>query len=178
MRRVATRVMRRTFSRRPQARRGGHTAPMTHTPPAPKGPNPIPEHLGTVTPRLIVQDADAALDFYTRAFDARTIGDVLRMPDTGTIIHSELRIGTSVVMLAQGDGEPTRSLLCTYWPDVDAAWERARAAGAEVVYPLADQFYGERGGRLQDPFGQQWMLASRTEILSAEDMAERMRALG
>ena len=141
-------------------------------------PGPIPEHLGTVTPRLIVQDADAALDFYAKAFGAAPIGDVLRMPASGAIIHAELRIGTSVVMLAQGDGEPTRSLLCTYWPNVDAAWERARAAGAEVVYPLDDQFYGERGGRLQDPFGQQWMLASRTEILSADEMTERMRAAG
>lgn len=141
-------------------------------------PTPIPEHLGKVTPRLVVQDADAALDFYTRAFGARVLRDVFRMPASGAIIHAELRIGSSVVMLAQGDGEPTRSLLCTYWLDVDAAWESACAAGAEIVYPLEDQFYGERGGRLQDPFGQQWMLASRTEILSTAEMTERMRAAG
>jgi uncharacterized glyoxalase superfamily protein PhnB len=139
-------------------------------------PTPVPEHLGTVTPRLMVADADAALEFYAGAFGAQVIGDVHRLPDSGTIIHVELRIGSSVVMVAQADGEPTRSLLCTYWPDVDAAWQRALEAGAEVVYPLADQVYGERGGRVQDPFGQQWMMAARTEVLTAEEIAARMRS--
>jgi PhnB protein len=136
-------------------------------------PTPVPDHLGTVTPRLMVDDADAALDFYQRAFGAQVIGDVHRLPD-GAIVHAELQIGTSVVMLAQG--EPTQALLCTYWPEVDAAWERALAAGAQVVHPLADQVYGERGGRLADPFGQEWMMAARTEELSAQEIAARMRA--
>ncbi len=60
--------------------------------------------------------------------------------------------------------------MATYWENVDAAWERAVSAGAEVVYPLADQFYGERGGRLRDPFGQQWMLSQRVEDVSPEEM--------
>jgi PhnB protein len=63
--------------------------------------------------------------------------------------------------------------MATYWENVDACWERAVAAGAEVVYPLADQFYGERGGRLRDPFGQQWMLSQRIEDLSREEMDRR-----
>jgi PhnB protein len=66
--------------------------------------------------------------------------------------------------------------MATYWEDVDAAWSRAVAAGAEVLYELADQFYGERGGRLRDPFGQQWMLATRTERVSSEEMGRRAAA--
>jgi PhnB protein len=64
-------------------------------------------------------------------------------------------------------------VLATYWDDVDAVWERAVSAGAEVVFPLADQFYGERGGRLRDPFGHQWMLSRRLEVVSPEEMARR-----
>ena len=66
--------------------------------------------------------------------------------------------------------------MATYWEDVDAAWKRAVGAGAEVIHPLADQFYGERGGRLRDPFGHQWMLSQRTERLSSEEMARRAAA--
>lgn len=136
-------------------------------------PAPVPEHLGTVTPRLMVSDGDAALDFYRRAFGAQVIGDVHRLPDGG-VVHAEMQIGTSVVMLAQG--EPTHALLCTYWPDIDRAWEQALGAGAQIIYPLADQVYGERGGRVADPFGQEWMMAARIEELSAQEIAARMRA--
>ncbi len=130
----------------------------------------VPEHLTTVTPRLAVRDAIAALDFYAAAFGAQEIYERFCAPD-GTLIHTELRIGDAVVMVTEDDGY--RALLATYWPDVDAAWARARAAGAEVVYPLADHFYGERGGRLRDPFGQEWMLAARTELLSADELRGR-----
>jgi PhnB protein len=131
---------------------------------------PVPEHLHTVTPRLAVKNATAAIDFYTHAFDARELGERHCTPD-GMLIHAELQIGDSVVMLTEDDGFTT--LLCTYWPDVDSAWERALLAGAKVVHPLADQFYGERGGRLQDPFGQQWMLSTRLEKLTAAEIAAR-----
>jgi PhnB protein len=70
----------------------------------------------------------------------------------------------------------TTAIMATYWEDVDAAWDRAVTAGAEVIYPLADQFYGERGGRLRDPFGQQWMLSQRTEQLSHEEMGRRAQS--
>jgi PhnB protein len=132
---------------------------------------PVPEHLHTVTPRLVVRDGAAAIDFYARAFGAEEIYDRFTGP-SGEVIHTELRIGDSVVMITEeGDGGGT--ILATYWPDVDAVWERAVAAGAEVIYPLADQFYGERGGRVRDPFGHQWMLSQRTEVLSADEMARR-----
>jgi PhnB protein len=95
-----------------------------------------------------------------------------------------VRIGESVVMITEEAAEgPVKSpqslggvvsaLMATYWEDVDAAWDRAVAAGAEVVYPLEDQFYGERGGRLRDPFGQQWMLSQRIEELTSAEMERR-----
>jgi PhnB protein len=145
---------------------------------------PIPEHLSTVTPRLVVRDGAAAIDFYRDAFAAEEIGERFTGPG-GELIHAEVRIGDSVVMISDEDdnGAPAKSpaslggvvsaIMATYWEDVDAAWKRAVDAGAEVVYALEDQFYGERGGRLRDPFGQQWMLAQRTEDVSREEMARR-----
>ena len=145
---------------------------------------PVPEHLHTITPRLVVRDGAAAIDFYREAFGAVEIGDRFTGP-AGELIHAEVRIGDSVVMITDdgGDGAPARSpeslggvvsaIMATYWEDVDAAWARAVAAGAEVMYPLEDQFYGERGGRLRDPFGQQWMMSQRTEQISREEMDRR-----
>jgi PhnB protein len=144
----------------------------------------IPEHLHTVTPRLVVRNGAAAIEFYRKAFGAEELGERFTGPD-GEVIHAEVRIGDSVVMISdEGDnGSPAKSpeslggvvsaIMATYWDDVDAAWQRAVAAGAEVVYPLEDQFYGDRGGRLRDPFGQQWMLSQRTEEVSREEMARR-----
>lgn len=147
--------------------------------------NPIPAHGQTVTPRLVVSDGGNAIDFYRRAFGAEEIGQRFSGPD-GTVIHAEVRIGSSVVMITADTGEagaPARSpeslggvvsaVMSTSWENVDAAWERAVSAGAEVVYPLADQFYGERGGRLRDPFGQQWMLSQHIEDVSPEEMNRR-----
>jgi PhnB protein len=136
---------------------------------------PVPEHLHTVTPRLVVSDAAAAIDFYVAAFGAEEISDRFQMPD-GTIVHVEIRIGDSVVMLTEGGAEAPvgPALLCAYWQDVDAAWERALQAGAEILYPLADHFYGERGGRLRDPFGHQWMMSMRIENVSQDEMDARL----
>ncbi len=136
---------------------------------------PVPEHLHTVTPRLALSDAASGIEFYKAAFAARELGERYHMPD-GTLVHAELLIGDSVVMVKDAQDDVFTALLCTYWPDVDAAWERAVAAGAEVVYPLSDQFYGERGGRVADPYGNQWMLASRTELLTPADLAARKPA--
>src|SRR3954471_6857368 len=133
---------------------------------------PVPEHLHTVTPRLALSDGAAGIDFYKAAFGAEELGERYRLAD-GTLVHAELLIGDSVVMVKDAQGDEFSALLSTYWPDVDAAWERAVRAGAEVVYPLADQFYGERGGRLGDPFGNQWMLAARIESLTHAEIAAR-----
>jgi PhnB protein len=139
---------------------------------------PIPDHLRTVTPRLAVPGTDA-ISFYERAFGAEQLGDVFSGPD-GELIHVAIRIGDSAVMLTgESDlarapaGGPVTAIMATYWEDVDAAWERAVAAGAEVLFPLEDQFYGERGGRLRDPFGHHWMLSQVIEDVSREEMERR-----
>ncbi len=149
--------------------------------------SPIPERLHTVTPRLVVRDGAAAIDFYRRAFGAEELGDRFAGPDA-ELIHAEIRIGDSVVMITEdaADG-PVRSperlggmvscVMSLYWENVDAAWERAVGAGAGVIYPLEDQFYGERGGRLRDPFGQQWMMSQHIEDVSPEEMSGRAAAL-
>jgi PhnB protein len=149
--------------------------------------SPIPDRLHTVTPRLVVRDGAAAIAFYGRAFGAEELGDRFTGPD-GELIHAEIQIGDSVVMITgdAADG-PVRSpehlggmvtcVMSLYWENVDAAWERAVSAGAEVIYPLEDQFYGERGGRLRDPFGQQWMMSQHIEDVSAEEMSRRAAAL-
>jgi PhnB protein len=146
----------------------------------------VPDYLHTVTARLVVADGGAAIDFYVEAFGATQIGDRFMGPG-GELIHAEIQIGDSVVMIT-GDTEHegtvrapdslgfVTALLCLYWEDVDIAWARAVAAGAEVVYPLENQFYGERGGRLRDPFGQQWMMSQHVEDVSPEEMKVRARA--
>ncbi len=149
------------------------------------GLNPVPDHLHTVTPRLVVSDGAAAIDFYLRAFAAREIGERFVDPE-GRLVHGEVQVGDSVVMITEEGpdadapakaphslGGMVSAIMATYWEDVDAVWDRAVGAGAEIVYPLADQFYGERGGRLRDPFGQQWMLSQRIEELSPEEMERR-----
>jgi PhnB protein len=151
--------------------------------------SPVPEHLHTVTPRLVVRDGAGAIDFYRNAFGAEEIGERFTGPKND-VIHAELRIGDSVVMITEEaqDGEaPAGSpeslggvpsaIMATYWEDVDSAWERAVAAGAEVLYPLDDRFYGERGGRLRDPFGQQWMLSQRIEHVSHDELSRRAASL-
>ena len=147
---------------------------------------PVPEHLRTVTPRLVVADGGAAIAFYTRAFGAAEVGERFTGPG-GELIHAEIRIGDSVVMITEDEvdgpvsspqrlGGMVTCVMALYWEDVDATWQRAVAAGAEVIYPLEDQFYGERGGRLRDPFGQQWMMSQHVEDVPAEEMARRAAA--
>jgi len=147
----------------------------------------IPEGFHTVTPRLVVADGAGAIEFYVRAFGAVEEGGRFTDPG-GRLIHAEIRIGDSVVMITDDDldgpvaapgrvGGLVTCVMSLYWEDVDAAWERAVAAGAEVVFPLADQFYGERGGRLRDPFGQQWMMSQHIEDVSREEMDRRAAEL-
>jgi PhnB protein len=148
----------------------------------------IPERFHTVTPRLVVSDGAGAIDFYRAAFGAEQIGERFTGP-SGEVIHAEVRIGDSMVMITEESGHEgpigtpeslggvVTALMALYWEDVDAAWQRAVAAGAEVLYPLEDQFYGERGGRLRDPFGQQWMMSQHIEDVSPTEMNARAAAL-
>ena len=132
----------------------------------------------TVTPSIIVRGAAEAIDFYKRAFGAE---EVTRMdgPD-GKVMHAELRIGDSIVML--GDENPqwgalsplsTNGLpgsLHIYVDDADAAFERAVRAGATVRYPLEDAFWGDRYGKVVDPFGHQWGIATHVKDMSPEEV--------
>jgi len=139
----------------------------------------------SVTPYLALRDARAAIEFYQRALGAETVLQ-LEMPD-GTVAHAEIRIGDSVLMLAEENaawgnrsplalgGSPVSLLI--YVPDVDAAFARALAAGATRVRPVEDQFYGDRSGTLSDPFGYQWTLATHIEEGSAEEAQRRMAAM-
>jgi len=115
-----------------------------------------------------------AVDFYRDAFAAVEVAERFTGP-AGQLIHTELRIGDSVVMLTEESDNGTTAkspeslgavtaIMATYWTDVDAAWRRAVTAGAEVIFALEDQFHGERAGRLRDPFGQQWTLSQRIEV--------------
>jgi len=144
---------------------------------------PIPEGFHSVTPYLTVDDVDAAIDFYERAFGAV---EVFRLPMGEKVAHAEVRIGDSIVMLA--DEWPdldllgpksrggTTSRLMIYVADVDAAFARAVAAGAKAERPVENQFYGDRSGSLVDPSGHRWTLSTHVEDVSAEEMQRRMAA--
>jgi PhnB protein len=139
----------------------------------------------SVTPYLALRDAGAAIDFYSRAFGAELVLK-LDLPD-GTIAHAEVRIGDAILMLAEENeqwgsrspqslgGSPVSMMI--YVPDVDAAFDRALAAGATQVRPVADQFYGDRSGTLADPYGYQWTLATHVEDVSTEEAQRRMAAM-
>ncbi len=146
---------------------------------------PIPDGYHSVTPYLIVDDAKAAIDFYTRALGAT---EKFRMPVGDRIGHAELTIGDSHIMLAdvfpdmghlspKSRGGTTVSLLL-YVDDVDSAFRKAVEAGAREKRLVEDQFYGDRSGTLTDPFGHQWTLATRVEDVSPQELELRMKALG
>jgi len=147
--------------------------------------NPVPEHLHSVTPLLVCTPCADAIAFYERAFGAERVGDVMEGPD-GSVGHAEIRIGDSVVMLAdEWPDAPTRSptslggssaALFIYAEDIDGLWERAVEAGCEVVFPLELQFYGDKGGRLRDPFGHTWGLGQHVEDVNDEEMQRRVAA--
>ena len=146
---------------------------------------PVPDGYHSVTPYLIVKGASRAIDFYKDTFGAQ---ELMRFPGpNGTIGHAELRIGDSVIMLAdegpQGlhsspekyGGSPVSLMI--YVPDVDKTFKQAIANGAKETRPLQDQFYGDRSGNLVDPFGHVWTVATHVEDVSAEEMQRRMAAL-
>ena len=145
----------------------------------------IPEGYNSVTPYLVIKGAAQAIDYYKNVFGAT---EVVRMNGpNGTVGHAELQIGDSRIMLADenpsmGQGHTSASTiggspvsLYLYVPDVDKSFERATAAGAKVLKPVQDQFYGDRSGFIQDPFGHLWGLATHVEDVSADEMERRMK---
>lgn len=143
--------------------------------------DPVPSEYGNITPYLIVDDGNKAIDYYAKVFGAT---ERMRIggPD-GKVGHAELQIGESVIMLAEAfpemgfkspkdyGGSPVS--ICLYVTDVDAVFKGAIDSGAEQIKPLQDQFYGDRSGTIQDPFGHVWTVASRIETLSPSEIQER-----
>jgi len=147
--------------------------------------NPIPEGMHTVTPHLICAGAGDAIDFYKKAFGAT---ETSRVPGPGgKLIHASIRIGDSAVMLVDEmpewgslgpkvlKGSPV--VIHLYVDDVDAFTTRAVAAGAKVTMPVADMFWGDRYGQLEDPFGHRWSVATHVRDVSPADMQQAMQKM-
>ena len=152
--------------------------------PAKKKVQAVPAGYYTATPYLVCRRAAAAIDFYKKAFGAK---EVLRMPGPdGTVAHAEIQIGDSRIMLGEESlemgakspetlGGSAQSVLL-YVKNVDAFADRAVAAGATVVMPLQDMFWGDRYGKIKDPFGHEWSVATHKEDLTPKEMAKRAQA--
>ena len=147
---------------------------------------PIPEGCRTVTPYMVVRGADQAIAFYKKAFGAQEIM-CMRGPGGQGVMHAEIKIGDSPVMLAdefpEMDARGPQALggtpvgLCIYVENVDALFDRAVTAGAKVLRPVVDQFYGDRSGTVADPFGHKWTIATHKEDVPPEEMQRRMAAM-
>jgi len=146
---------------------------------------PIPDGYHSATPYLIVNGGARALDFYRQAFGAK---EIMRMPGPGGRIgHAEIQIGDSRIMLADESpemnahspktigGSPVSIML--YVEDVDRVFKQAVDAGAKAMQPVQDQFYGDRVGSLEDPFGHKWHVATHKEDLSLEEIKKRAPAV-
>jgi PhnB protein len=142
--------------------------------------NPTPRGYHSITPSVVVNDAAKALEFYHNAFDAK---ETYRLPMNGKIGHAELQIGDSRLMLSdewpewdalgpKTRGGATGSFMI-YVPDADAAVEKAVKAGAKVIQPVENQFWGDRVGTVEDPFGHKWMLGTHVEDISDDEMKRR-----
>ena len=153
-------------------------------PAAKKKAQAIPTGYRTVTPYIVCRDAASALDFYKKAFGAK---EKARMSGPGgKVMHAEVRIGDSMLMLCDEmpemgaksplalGGSPASVFL--YVKNVDKTAAQATAAGATVVMPVQDMFWGDRYGKLKDPFGHEWQIATHKEDLTAKQMAKRAQA--
>jgi PhnB protein len=147
----------------------------------------IPKGYNSITPYLIIKNAAQAIEYYKNVFGAT---EVFRMDGPGGKVgHAELQIGDSRFMLADenpsmGEGHSSASTigaspvsLYLYVPEVDKIFDRAVSAGAKVIKPVQDQFYGDRSGFLRDPFGHLWGVATHVEDVSPQEMEERMKKL-
>ena len=144
---------------------------------------PIPEGMHTVTPHLICAGAADAIEFYKKAFDAK---EMMRLPGPdGKLMHASISIGDSLVMLvdempewgALGPKSLKGSSVTIHLQvaDADAAFKQAVAAGAKITMPLEDMFWGDRYGKLEDPFGHHWSVATHIRDVSAEEMQQAMQ---
>jgi PhnB protein len=141
----------------------------------------IPNGYNAVIPSLAFKGADSAIKWYVKVLGAKEKMK-LNNPD-GTIAHAEITIGDDVVMLAEENPQYNKSPktlngnsvnLCVYVPDADAVIRKATENGAKLLIPVADQFYGDRSGRIEDPFGYIWILATHTKDVSQQEMKKAM----
>ncbi len=138
---------------------------------------PIPDGYHTVTPYLTVRGAAKVIDFLKQAFGAEEAGPPLKRPD-GKIMHAQVKIGDSLVMLADENemAKATTTSLYVYVPDVDKTYQRAIKAGGEKVMEPTDMFYGDRSGSVKDPSGNSWSMATHKEDVAPQEMAKRAEA--
>jgi PhnB protein len=133
----------------------------------------VPKGYHTVTPALCLKGAAEAIEFYQRAFGAEEQARLLG--PNGAVVHAEVKIGSSIVIVADAIMSPPTQASChIYVEDADAWWRRATAAGAQVVMPLQDMFWGDRYGVLLDRWGNRWAIATRRENVSPAEMQALM----
>jgi PhnB protein len=139
---------------------------------------PIPEGYHSVTPYLIVDHAAELIDFVQKAFGAEVLFKMAQ-PD-GSVGHTEVRIGDSMLMIsgARGEWKAMPTMIYLYVPDADAVYAKALAAGALSVQPMQDQFYGDRSGGVKDVSGNLWYIATHKEDVSGEEIERRREARG
>lgn len=138
---------------------------------------PIPEGFHSVTPYLVVHEVPKLLDFLKQAFNAQ---EIMRMPQPdGTIMHAEVRIGDSPIMMgeAQGEHKPMPGSIYLYVDDVDVAYRRALQAGATMQMQPANQFWGDRLASVIDPVGNHWSIAKHVEDVPPDELARRAKAM-
>lgn len=138
--------------------------------------NPIPEGCHSITPYLTVSEAGRLVHFLKQAFDGIERARILR-PD-GTVLHAQVRIGDSLLMISepQGQWKPRPSMLYLYVADVDATYKRAIRAGAQSVIEPIDMFYGDRAACVKDVAENDWWIATHIKDLSAAEIQERAAA--
>lgn len=134
---------------------------------------PVPEGYQQVIPYLIVPDAKAQMDFLMNAFDAEEL-ERMTTPD-GSVVHGEVKIGDSVIMIGQAreESQALKTMVYVYVEDCDLYFNRAKELGSKVVSELSDQFYGDRHGAVEDSNGNQWYIATHKEDLSSEELQKR-----
>jgi PhnB protein len=169
---------------KPAAKKAAKPAKAARAKPATKSrrkASPIPKGFHSATPYLVIRGAADALAFYAKAFGARATC-VMKMPD-GSVMHAEMKIGDSMLMLSEenlqwGSKSPTTlggsaTHVMLYVKDVDASIAKAVSAGATIAMPAADQFWGDRYGKITDPFGHVWSVATHLEDMTPKQLQER-----
>lgn len=136
--------------------------------------NKIPKGYHTITPSLNIEGAADAIEHYKKSHGATLEGDMLKCPETGKIMHAEMKIGDSKIMIADIMPEcpvgATHSSFCVYIPDADAAYKQATSAGCKSIMEPTDMFWGDRMGTVMDPYGNSWSFATHIKDMSEDEI--------